>query len=223
MEMLRVLLVDDQKLFIENLKTVLDLTAEDIEVVGMAYDGREALAKIEELKPEVVLMDVRMPVMDGVEATKIIRDNNWNVKILMLTTFDDDDYIHDALKAGADGYILKNIPSHDLFESIRSMRSGGMLISPEVAHKVVEWEERAKGRGTAPSSGRMRIKQEFESLSARERELINLIAMAYTNREIAERMYISEQTVKNYISKIYAKIGVSRRSQLMKLYHDSQG
>lgn len=220
MEAIRLLLVDDQQLFVENLKTVLELTAEDFEVTGIAANGRDALKLLETRKPEIVLMDVRMPVMDGVEATRAIRERGYDVKILMLTTFDNDDYVRDALKAGADGYILKNIPPQKLFDSIRAMRSGGVLISPEVAYKVAAWDNHSDAERANDPVERNAAQSVFESLSGREREIIEHIALAYTNREIADRMCISEQTVKNHITRVYSKLGVTRRAQLMKLYSE---
>ena len=220
MRSIRVLLVDDQMLFVENLKTVLELTTDDIEVVGIAANGQEAIEQLDRDLADIVLMDVRMPVMDGVEATKIIREKKWDVRILMLTTFDNDDYVRDALRAGADGYILKNIPPQRLFESIRAMRSGGVLVAPEVAHKVVEWDD-TSDPASAPSGSVQRIRREFEALTERERRIIEHISLAYSNKEIAHRTCLSEQTVKNYISRIYSKLGISRRSQLMRLYNET--
>jgi DNA-binding NarL/FixJ family response regulator len=221
MDKIRVLLVDDQKLFIENLRTVLDLTTEDIEVVGIAYDGEQAVRMVEELNPGIVLMDVRMPVMDGVEATRIIHGKNPGITIMMLTTFDNDDYVRDALKNGAHGYLLKSIPPAELFDSIRAMGAGRVLVSSEVASRMVRWEAGADAPTVERPAGRQQLQTILASFSPREREVIEHIAMAYSNREIAEKMFISEQTVKNYISRIYARLGVSRRSQLVKLYHSA--
>jgi DNA-binding NarL/FixJ family response regulator len=216
-----VLLVDDQKLFVENLKTVIDLTTEDLEVVGIAYDGEQAVRMVDELEPKIVLMDVRMPVMDGVQATRIIHGSHPDITIIMLTTFDNDDYVRDALENGAHGYLLKSIPPEKLLSSIRAAGAGGVLMSPEVATRMV----RRDAGGGAPASERTldgrQLKEILRSFSPREREVIEHIAMAYSNREIAEKMFISEQTVKNYISRIYQRLGVSRRSQLVKLYHSS--
>ncbi len=217
-----VLLVDDQKLFVETLKTVLDLTTEDIQVVGIAYDGEQAVRMVEELEPKVVLMDVRMPVMDGVEATRIIHKRHPDLRIIMLTTFDNDDYVRDALQNGAHGYLLKNIPPAELITSIRATGAGGVLISPEVATRMVRRDAGAAGSAAEHPVDRQQLKAILGSFSPREREVIELIAMAYSNREIAEKLFISEQTVKNYISRIYLRLGVSRRSQLVKLYHSSE-
>ena len=216
-----VLLVDDQKLFVDNLKTVLDLAGEDIEVVGIAYDGEQAVRMVGQLKPRIVLMDVRMPVMDGVEATRIIHRKSPDITIIMLTTFDNDDYVHDALKNGAHGYLLKSIPPAELLACIRATGAGKVLVSPEVATRMVGWKAGTAAPSIEHPADRQQLSVILESFSPREREVIEHIAMAYSNREIAEKMFISEQTVKNYISRIYARLGVSRRSQLVKLYHSA--
>jgi DNA-binding NarL/FixJ family response regulator len=221
MAAIRVLLVDDQKLFVENLKTVLEVATEDIEVVGIAYDGEQAVRMVETQRPTLVLMDVRMPVLDGVHATRIIHEAHPEITIIMLTTFENDEYVRDALKNGAHGYLLKSIPPGQLFDSIRAAGAGGVLVSPEVANRMARWEAGPGPRAGEHPVDRQQLRTILDSFSPREREVIEHIAMAYSNREIAERMFISEQTVKNYISRIYARLGVSRRSQLVKLYHSS--
>lgn len=210
---IRLLLVDDQRLFVENLKTVLDLTTRDMHVVGIAANGEEAMRMVEELHPDVILMDVRMPVMDGVEATRRIALAHPEIRIVMLTTFDNDDYVHDALRYGARGYILKNIPPPELFASIRAVHSGGVHISNEVASRMVG----------SPIGGGEREAGPFAALTGREREIVDAIALAYSNRQIAERLHLTEQTVKNAISRIYAKLGVDSRSHLMRVYYEQRG
>jgi DNA-binding NarL/FixJ family response regulator len=221
MAKIRVLLVDDQKLFVENLKTVLEVSTEDVEVVGIAYDGEQAVRMVETQRPALVLMDVRMPVMDGVQATRIIHEAHPEITIIMLTTFENDEYVRDALKNGAHGYLLKSIPPGRLFDSIRAAGAGGVLVSPEVADRMARWDGGTGPRPLEHPVDRQQLKEILDSFSPREREVIEHIAMAYSNREIAEKMFISEQTVKNYISRIYVRLGVSRRSQLVKLYHSA--
>ncbi|HDQ13734.1 MAG TPA: response regulator transcription factor [Sediminispirochaeta sp.] len=203
-EKIRVVLVDDQVLFIESLKTVLDFRAEDIEVVGVAHNGVEAIEVIRREQPDVVLMDVRMPVFDGVEATKRIRQELPDIKVVMLTTFDDDNYVREAMRYNALGYILKNIPPGDLIESIRAVRSGTIQLSPNVMHKIL-------GNGPPAEDGQTPSKLSVAMFSRREREIMYLISLGLDNMAIAERLFIAEQTVKNHISKIYNKIGTHDR------------
>jgi DNA-binding NarL/FixJ family response regulator len=223
MSSISVLLVDDQKLFVENLKTVLDLTAKNITVVGVATNGKEATAMVNELKPQVVLMDVRMPCANGIEAIKSIRARHSEVKILVLSTFDDDEYVHDALENGADGYLLKSIPPQELFSAITAVTEGGVHLSSEVARRMVASTAGKELTLHEDKPPLRRLKVIFESLSPREKELVDNIALAYSNKEIAEKMFLSEQTVKNYISRIYTKLGVSKRSELMKFFYEMKG
>lgn len=222
METIRVLLVDDQKLFVDNLKTVLELTTKDIRVVGVAYDGGSVLSKLEHCDPEIVLMDIRMPGMDGVAATRAIRKRGLGVKILVLTTFDDDELVRDALSAGADGYVLENIAPDMLIASIRAMQSGNVLISSNIAHRVFAGTHAQAETYYHPQPSESADGGNvFAGLTPREKEVVDLIALAYSNREIAERIGVTEQTVKNYLSRIYEKLGVSRRSQLMRLFNET--
>ncbi len=205
----RLLLADDQVLFVESLKCVLEERAQDFEVVGIARDGEEAVSLAASLAPDVILMDVRMPRMDGVVATRKIHEVAPRTQIVMLTTFDDDDYVEVALKHGAIGYLLKNIPPDELIRALRSVRSGITQISPEIVEKLIVRRDQAKsGVGARPQKG--------EPLTRREREILDLVVAAYENHQIAERLGISEQTVKNYVHCIYEKLGVANRIQLMK-------
>lgn len=206
MEKIRVLLVDDQVLFVENLRFVLQARTDDIEVTAIAHDGAEAVACVEAVRPDIVLMDVRMPVMDGVEAARRIHEAHPDVRIVMLTTFDNDDWVHQALRCGAVGYLLKQIPPEELFAAIRSVRLGTVLISPSVAKNLV-----AEGCG-GTSRGL------YDSLTPREREIIRLISQAYGNKQIADRLHIAEQTVKNYLSVLYSKLGIGKRTELVRLF-----
>lgn len=202
-----VLLADDQQLYVMSLSYLLEEKAEDIHVVGVASNGIEAVKLAEELEPDVVLMDVRMPEMDGVEATRRILAAMPEIKILMLTTFDDDEYVHDALHYGAVGYVLKNVPPDNLMNCIRAAQSGMALFSPDIARKL--------NRGPLSVADLPRVHPEFEHLTPREQDVLQLILRAYDNRSIAKRLNVSDQTVKNYIHSIYEKLGVSGRTELI--------
>lgn len=218
MDRLAILLVDDQKLFVDNLRIVLESRTKDLKVVGIAEDGRQAVEKADALRPAMVLMDVRMPGMDGVEATRLILGKHPDVRIVMLTTFDDDQYVEQALRYGAVGYILKTVSPAELISSIRAVRDGAVLISPAVAEKLVR---RDHGRsGAAPLPGLSEARKLVGGLTPREREIVGLIALAYDNRQIAHKLGIAEQTVKNAIGTVFMKLGVSRRTQLMRLVED---
>ncbi len=209
MDKIKLLLVDDQTLFVESLKTVLRTRAKDMIVVGVANDGPAALAMITAEQPDVVLMDVRMPGMNGVEATRRIKERYPAIRVLMLTTFDDDDYVIEALKLGAVGYLLKDMPPAELITAIRAIHEGGVLISPKVAAKIVDKLVFKPGKEHSPDpenslSG---------NLSNREKEVLRLLAQGLDNKEIAARLFIAEQTVKNHVSEIYSKLGVHDRVQ----------
>lgn len=211
MEKIRVLLVDDQTLFVESLKTVLRTKAKDIVVIGVAFDGPKALELVAAERPDLTLMDVRMPGMTGVEATRAIKERFPEAKVLMLTTFDDDDYVVEALKLGAVGYLLKDTPPAELIMAIRAVHEGGVLISPKVAAKIVDKlslppvKERTHPGNDSPSIS--------DDLSNREKEVLQLLAQGFDNKEIATRLVIAEQTVKNHVSIIYSKLGVHDRLQ----------
>jgi DNA-binding NarL/FixJ family response regulator len=186
---------------------VLEEKADDIHVLGTATNGIEAVKLARELHPDVILMDVRMPEMDGVEATRRILADTPEVKILMLTTFDDDEYVHDALNCGAVGYVLKNVPPDNLMNCIRAAQSGLTLLSPDIARKL--------NRGPISIADLPRVDPQFEQLTPRERDVLQLILKAYDNRSIARRLTVSDQTVKNYIHSVYEKLGVSGRTELI--------
>ena len=209
---IRVLIVDDQRLMREGLKTILELE-EDIEITGLAENGRDALDRLGSAKPDVVLMDIRMPVMDGVECTGIIRQSYPDVRVLILTTFDDDEYIIDGLKNGAAGYLLKDMPSEKLVNAIRDVYSGVSIMQPEIAVKLVSHIigiRQPTAKDTISSKG-----NEIDELTDREKEILGLVAKGLNNREIAKTLFISEGTVKNYISSIYDKTGINERSRLV--------
>jgi len=221
-ETIRVLIADDQSLFLESLSTFLHNYAEDIQVVGLAKNGAEALEKAAELKPDIVLMDVHMPVMDGVEATGRLIESQPGVKILILSTYDEDEYVRKALKLGAAGYLLKDISPTELIASIRALKSGAVQISPQVVAKLMQ-----SFVAEEPSSMRMLAEklEWFESLTRREREIFTFIATGYDNAQIAASLHIAEHTVRNHVSMIYSKLEVQDRFQIIQLankirYHE---
>jgi DNA-binding NarL/FixJ family response regulator len=214
MERIKVLIADDQSLFLESLSTFLHNYAEDIDVVGLAKNGAEALEKAIELRPDIVLMDVHMPVMDGVEATGRLSESLPGVKILILSTYDEDEYVRKALSLGASGYLLKDISPTELIASIRALKSGAVQISPQIVAKLMKSlsaEEPSPVREIAERY------EWFESLTRREREIFTLIATGYDNAQIAEELHLAEHTVRNHVSAIYSKLEVQDRFQIIQL------
>jgi DNA-binding NarL/FixJ family response regulator len=206
---IRVLLVDDQALFCEGLRTLLDLQP-DIEVVGEARNGREAIECVARAAPDVVLMDMQMPVLDGVAATRDIRAHHPNTQVIVLTTFDDDEHVFEGLRAGAVGYLLKDVASDRLAEAIRYAARGESFLQPSVAAKVVAEFTRL---ADAPHA-RARANQALvEPLSDRELEILRLVATGASNKEIAATLVIAEGTVKNHVTNILGKLGVRDRTQ----------
>lgn len=202
-----VLLVDDQKLFVESLSYVLESRAPDIEIVGIARDGNEALEALKRREPDIILMDVRMPGMDGVQATRVVHELYPRIKIVMLSTFEDQDYVRRAMAYGAIGYLIKNVAPEEVIKSIRAVKRGVLQISPAVA--------RALSQNTPPPMEEGLIL--LEPLTRREKEVLRLILKAYENTEIAKFLQVSEQTARNYVHSLYSKLGVSNRVQLLKL------
>lgn len=203
---IRLLLVDDQRLMREGLRTLLDMEP-DLQVAGEAGNGQEALDAYKSLLPDVVLMDVRMPVLDGVDATRRLRERWPAARVIILTTFDDDEYVFEGLRAGAAGYLLKDVSIQELAEAIRAVMAGGVLIEPSVARKVVAEFARLAAPAARPAPAL------DEPLSERELEILRLLARGMTNREIAQRLYLAEGTVKNYVTNILGKIGARDRTQ----------
>ncbi len=203
---IRVCLVDDQRLIRDGLRLLLELE-EGIEVVGEAENGAAALEMYADVQPDVLLMDIRMPVMDGVEATGRLLDRWPKARVIILTTFDDDAYIFDALRAGALGYLLKDISGPELAAAVREVARGGALIQPSVARKVLAEFSRLE-----PDVSRSNPDL-AEPLTAREQEILQGITRGLTNKEIASRLSLTEGTVKNYISVIFQKMGVQDRTQ----------
>ncbi len=203
---IRVLLVDDQRLMREGLRILLEMES-DLQIVGQAADGQSALEAYTELEPDVVLMDVRMPGMDGVEATWRLHERWPEARVIILTTFDDDEYVFEGLRAGARGYLLKDVSGHDLAEAVRTVAAGGALIEPSVARKVVAEFARMAPPIRPPDAGLP------EPLSEREQEILRLVAQGLSNREIANQLSLAQGTVKNYVTLILQKLGVRDRTQ----------
>jgi DNA-binding NarL/FixJ family response regulator len=204
MNRIKILLVDDQKLFYSGLKTVLDLDSE-LQVVGAADHGEEAVYLADTLRPDIILMDIRMPGMNGVQCVKAIKEKHPEMKILMLTTFNDDDYILDALANGANGYLLKDIEVEKLIEAIHDAMAGKMILPSDVAEKLAAGINRIKQSKSSSDLS--------ELLSERELEIARMMAQGFTNRQISSALYISDGTVRNYISLIYDKLDRHDRTQ----------
>jgi DNA-binding NarL/FixJ family response regulator len=203
---IRVLIADDQAVFRRGLSVVLS-SEEGIEVVAEAEDGAQAVAKAEDLAPDVVVMDVRMPHMNGVKATRAIRNALPTTRILVLTVSDDEDDLFDALKAGADGYLLKEISIEEVAKSIRAVAQGNSLISPSMASKMFD-EFRSLARQASENE-----ELPPPELTTRELEVLRLMAQSKSNRDIAEELFISENTVKNHVRNILEKLHLHSRMQ----------
>jgi DNA-binding NarL/FixJ family response regulator len=207
MRKIRVLIVDDQLLMRDGLKTILS-TQQDIEVAGQAENGQDAVFKAAELKPDVILMDIKMPVMNGVEATKKILESSKDIKILILTTFDDDEYVIDALSYGATGYMLKDIDGQKLIQGVRDAFEGNILLPGKIAKKLVDGIGRGQRESIESNDAEI-----ISQLSNRELEIAKLMVEGMDSRQIAKRLFLSQGTVKNYMSNIYTIIGTNDRAK----------
>lgn len=204
MDKIKVLIVDDQTLMRDGLKTIIDLE-DNMQVVGTGKNGQEAIEFCENNKIDLILMDIRMPGMDGVESTKIIKNLHPEIVILILTTFNEDDYIIDALSYGASGYLLKDIEGDALIKAIEDAYKGSFMLPSEVAIKIAK-------RLSKNSVVSLEDKKKLSDFSEREIEIAKMLALGFTNKQIASSIYISQGTVKNYISNIYSKLGTSDRT-----------
>ena len=204
-EPIRVLLVDDQRLMRDGLRTLLELEP-DLDVVAEANDGAAALDLYAEHEPDVVLMDIRMAGMDGVEATRRLCRDWEQARVVILTTFDDDEYVFEGIRAGAMGYLLKDVSGDELATAVRTVAGGGALMGPSVARKVMG--QLARAQPTPDSSSSL-----VEPLSEREQEILALVAQGLSNPQIAARLHLAEGTVKNYVSAILQKTGANDRTE----------
>jgi DNA-binding NarL/FixJ family response regulator len=200
---MKVLICDDQAIVRDGLEMLLKLEP-DVEVVGVAEDGAAAIDMVARKKPDLVLMDLKMPIMNGVEATRQIQAKYPEVKVLVLTTYDDDEWVFDAIQAGASGYLLKDTPRNEVVKAIRGTMAGKAYVDPSVAGKVLR---RASGRQTQPAT------LIASKLTDREIDVLRLVARGLSNTDIADRLFLSEGTVRNHVSAILAKLGVSDRTQ----------
>lgn len=216
---LRIVIADDQTLFREGLQTILNLE-EDMEVVGVAENGQEALELVNRLQPDVVLMDIEMPVMNGVESTRRLKEQLSHTKVLILSTFAEDNYIVEGLAHGACGYLLKDLHADTLISSIRSAAAGQFVLPAPIATKLASRLLKSSEGLNAPFGHHGKLDHMVEELTEREKELASLIVKGFTNKEIASRLFISEGTVRNYISVIYSKLGTSNRSRAILLLKD---
>ncbi|MFA6856316.1 MAG: response regulator transcription factor [Treponema sp.] len=215
MEKLKILLADDQSLFAQSLQTFLNNYAPDMTVLGIASNGKEACEFVTRNIPDIILMDVRMPIMDGVEAVKHIKSANPSVKIIMLSTYDEDEFVRNAILAGASGYLLKDISPTELIISIRALNSGIIQISPSIARKLIQntYVENKSDTEKEFSDSLEWLK----TLTKREREIFALIATGHDNDEIADTLGLAVQTVRNQVSTIYSKLDVKDRFEIIKL------
>ena len=201
--MIRVMLADDQKILSEGIKSVLE-TCPDIQVCGIAYDGIQAVEMARQFKPDVILMDVRMPEMNGVVATRRIKESDPDIKIIILTTFDDSDYILSGINNGASGYLLKDIGSTALIDAIKNAYEGDTILPSKIAKKITD------AALLVSSDKQLKLKKAF-GLSDREVDIALMLADGFTNRQIASAVKLSDGTARNYISSIYLKLGVDSR------------
>jgi DNA-binding NarL/FixJ family response regulator len=200
---MKVIICDDQALIRDGLELLLKLER-DIEIVGLAQDGTEAVELVDSKAPDLVLMDLKMPGMNGVEATRQIRTHHPEIKVLVLTTYDDDEWLFDAIRAGASGYLLKDTPREKVIEAVRGTAAGQTFVDPAVAGKLLE---QAANKGVQPPT------QITNKLTDRETEVLHWMARGLTNPQIAQQLHLSEGTVRNHVSAILTKLGVSDRTQ----------
>lgn len=209
---IKVMVVDDQPIVRDGLKLLLSLS-DEIDVLCTASNGEEAVKLCEWYEPDIILMDIRMPGMDGVKATKIIKERYPKVKVIVLTTFNDDSFIFEALKNGASSYLLKDVESEELINTIKIIHLGGTMLQNSVATKLVNKISKLNDKKSA-----------IENLTQRELEISKLVAEGLSNKEIASKLFITEGTVKNHISNILSKLGLSHRTQIalyiIENYHD---
>ncbi|MCF2434874.1 response regulator transcription factor [Streptomyces thinghirensis] len=211
---IRVLIADDQQMVRQGF-TVLLNTQPDIEVIGQAVDGLDAVAKVAELAPDVVLMDIRMPQLGGIEATRRITGATASIRVLVLTTFDLDEYVYEALRAGASGFLLKDASADQLAEAVRVVADGDALLAPGITRRLIAEFARLDDRPRGP------LKARVGELTERETEVLALIAQGLSNAEIAQRLVVAEQTVKTHVGRILVKLGLRDRTQAAVFAYES--
>ena len=207
--MIKIMIADDQELIRESLRIVLNINS-DMTVVGVAENGQETIDMVRAKKPDVILMDVRMPILDGVQCTRLIKEAHPEVRIIILTTFDGDEYVYNALKYGASGYLLKGVSVPELTQAVRTVVSGGAMINPNIALKVVKlFSQLAQGNfSVSVEEGAAAL------LSRTERKVTLLVGRGLSNKEIAEKLCLSEGTVRNNLSTVLSKLALRDRTQL---------
>jgi DNA-binding NarL/FixJ family response regulator len=212
---IRILIADDQGLVRTGFRMILDAEP-DLDVVGEAVDGREAVDKAKAAKPDVILMDIRMPELDGIEATRrIVAEGGEDApKILMLTTFDLNEYVYEALRAGASGFLLKDVPAEQLADGVRVVAAGEALLAPSVTRRLLSEFAQARPRDAAPPPA-------FDDLTPRELEVFRLIARGMSNAEVAQELIVSETTVKTHVARVLMKLGLRDRIQAVVLAYES--
>jgi DNA-binding NarL/FixJ family response regulator len=212
--MIRLLLVDDEQLVRSGLRMILQSSG-DIEVVAEAADGAQAVEQVRRRRPDIVLMDIRMPIMDGLAATRELTALPDPPKIIVLTTFELDEYVHTALQHGAVGFLLKDTPPRDLIQAVRTVAAGNAMLSPTVTKRLLaEFTARGGSRAVA-------AQKQLETLTEREREVVVAVAQGLSNAEIGKRLFMSEATVKAHVSRVLAKLGMSNRVQAAILAHNA--
>ncbi|MEV6053887.1 response regulator transcription factor [Streptomyces sp. NPDC052107] len=211
---IRVLIADDQQMVRQGFSVLLSAQS-GIEVVGQAVDGLDAIVQTAELVPDVVLMDIRMPELGGIEATRRITAEHSAIKVLVLTTFDLDEYVYEALRAGASGFLLKDASADKLAEAVRVVAAGDALLAPGITRRLIAEFSRMDGSRRAP------LKQRVGDLTERETEVLALIAQGLSNAEIAERLVVAEQTVKTHVGRILVKLGLRDRTQAAVFAYES--
>ncbi|MFJ8190065.1 response regulator [Streptomyces sp. NPDC096094] len=211
---IRVLIADDQQMVRQGF-TVLLNTQPDIEVIGQAVDGLDAVAKVAEMAPDVVLMDIRMPELGGIEATRRITGASAEIRVLVLTTFDLDEYVYEALRAGASGFLLKDASADQLAEAVRVVADGDALLAPGITRRLITEFSRLDDRPRGP------LKARVGELTERETEVLALIAQGLSNAEIAQRLVVAEQTVKTHVGRILVKLGLRDRTQAAVFAYES--
>jgi DNA-binding NarL/FixJ family response regulator len=210
--MIRVLIADDQALVRGGFRLILE-AQKDIEVVGEAQDGKDALAKAHELRPDVVLMDIRMPKMDGLEATRRLLSGDGDSRVLVLTTLDADEYVYEAMKAGASGFLLKDVRPEQFADAVRVVASGDALLAPAITRRLIEDFVRRPPPGSGPPA-------QLAELSDRELDVLKLIAQGLSNAEIAAALFLSEATIKTHVTHILTKLRLRDRVQAVVLSYE---